>query len=138
MIETLLSLALMGLLMGVALPSFEITWLQSRRQDAHNSLLQLHLKQLQYRGLHAQYASSLADLGWPSSSSAMGHYVLSLDQVSAQTYALHAHVTGLQSRDMACSTMSLQVTENARVQKTSSSDHSASPDQNEPGHCWPW
>jgi prepilin-type N-terminal cleavage/methylation domain-containing protein len=49
LIESLLSAALMAILMGIALPNFEQHWQISRRQDAQNSLLQLHLKQLQWR-----------------------------------------------------------------------------------------
>ena len=46
LIESLLSVALMAILMGIALPNFERHWQISRRQDAQNTLLQLHLKHI--------------------------------------------------------------------------------------------
>jgi type IV pilus assembly protein PilE len=55
-------MAIIGTLMGIVLPQFELQWQKTRRQDAQNSLMQLHLRQLQWRGLHAQYASSLSEL----------------------------------------------------------------------------
>ena len=61
LIETLISLALIGLLMGIALPSLELQWQKTRRQDAQNTLLQLHLRQLQWRGLYPQYANALSE-----------------------------------------------------------------------------
>ena len=62
LIESLVSIALIGILMGIALPQLELHWQTTRRQDAQNSLMQLHLRQLQWRGLHPQYASSLSEL----------------------------------------------------------------------------
>ena len=64
LIESLISIALIGALMGIALPQLEFQWQKTRRQDAQNSLMQLHLRQLQWRGLHPQYASSLSELNW--------------------------------------------------------------------------
>ena len=133
LIESLLSVALMGLLMGIALPNLEKTWLQSRRQDAQNTLLQLHLKQLHYRGQHSQYAIKLTDLGWSNSYSVSGHYVLNLENISADTYVLHASASGLQERDTPCRVLSLLVSENATLLRTSNGDANA-----DLGRCWKW
>jgi len=45
--ESLFCLAIIGTLMGMALPQLELQWQKTRRQDAQNSLMQLHLRQLQ-------------------------------------------------------------------------------------------
>jgi type IV pilus assembly protein PilE len=133
LIESLLSVALMGLLMGIALPNLEKTWLQSRRQDAQNTLLQLHLKQLHYRGQHSQYASKLTDLGWSNSYSSSGHYMLNLENISSDTYVLHATASGLQVRDTPCHVLSLLVSANAAILRTSNGDANA-----DLGRCWKW
>lgn len=133
LIEALISAALLGLLMGMALPQMEIYWQQSRRQDAQNSLLQLHLKQLQWRGLHPQYSSALAELAWPGTLTLAGHYSLSLQSTGTQGYVMHATAIGLQARDTPCRVMSLRYTENSALLKTSNGAM-----QTDLGRRWKW
>jgi hypothetical protein len=106
---------------------------QSRRQDAQNSLLQLHLKQLQWRGLHPQYSSALAELAWPGTLTLAGHYSLSLQSTGTQGYVMHATAIGLQARDTPCRVMSLRYTENSALLKTSNGAI-----QTDLGRCWKW
>lgn len=133
LIESLFSVALMAILMGIALPNFEQYWQISRRQDAQNSLLQLHLKQLQWRGLHPQYANSLPDLGWSSHTSSAGHYSLHLQNANSLSYELHATALGMQTRDAPCTKMSLFVSSNAQLLRTSQQSLIS-----DPGQCWRW
>ena len=133
LIESLISVALMAILMGIALPNFERHWQISRRQDAQNTLLQLHLKQLQWRGLHAQYAGTLSELGWASVASSAGHYGLRLENAGPQSYEIHATALGLQTRDTACISMSLHVTANAQLIRASQQSSNS-----DPGQCWRW
>ncbi|MEN9996269.1 MAG: hypothetical protein RL462_1045 [Pseudomonadota bacterium] len=133
LIESLLSVALMTILMGIALPSLEQQWQHTRRQDAHNALGQLHLRQLQWRGLHPQYASTLADLSWPGNTSTAGNYTLTVNTASTQSFELQATAQGLQSRDTACRVMRLQMRADGTVQRTSNSNNKA-----DTGRCWPW
>jgi Tfp pilus assembly protein PilE len=81
--------------------------------------MQLHLRQLQWRGLHAQYASTLSELNWAGTHSISKHYQLSLQSSTAHSYILHATPVGLQSRDATCSSLSLRISENASVLATS-------------------
>jgi hypothetical protein len=111
----------------------QMQWQISRRQDAQHSLLQLHLKQLRWRASHAQYASSLNELGWLSSVSSAGHYKLILQNANSQAYELHATAIGIQAQDIACASMSLFVS--ANVQLTRTSQNMAASD---PGQCWRW
>jgi type IV pilus assembly protein PilE len=126
-------MAIVGTLMGIALPQFELQWQKTRRQDAQNSLMQLHLRQLQWRGMNAQYANTLGELNWAGSHSISKHYQLSLQSSSAQGYILHATPVGMQSRDTTCSSMSLRISENAKLLATSNAsllyDAQA---------CWKW
>ena len=133
LIESLVSIALIGILMGIALPQLEMHWQTSRRQDAQNSLLQLHLRQLQWRGLHPEYASSLTELSWPGSHSLSQHYLLNLQSSHAQGYVLHAAPVGMQSRDTACNSMSLHVSANAQLLRTSNGSVLS-----DVGNCWKW
>jgi type IV pilus assembly protein PilE len=133
LIESLVSMAIVGTLMGIALPQLELQWQKTRRQDAQNSLMQLHLRQLQWRGLHAQYASTLSELNWTGTYSISKHYLLSLQSSNAQGYVLNATPVGMQSRDTNCSSMSLRISENAKVLATSN----ASPFSDAEG-CWKW
>lgn len=133
LIESLVSMAIVGTLMGIALPQLELQWQKTRRQDAQNSLMQLHLRQLQWRGLHAQYASTLSELNWTGTHSISKHYLLSLQSSNAQGYVLNATPVGMQSRDTNCSSMSLRISENAKALATSN----ASPFSDAEG-CWKW
>jgi type IV pilus assembly protein PilE len=133
LIESLVSMAIIGTLMSIALPQFELQWQKTRRQDAQNSLLQLHLRQLQWRGLHAQYASTLSELNWTGTHSTSKHYILNLQSSDAQGYILHATPVGMQSRDTNCSSMSLRISENAKVLTTSNASLLSDAEE-----CWKW
>jgi type IV pilus assembly protein PilE len=133
LIESLVSIALIGILMGIALPQLELHWQTTRRQDAQNSLMQLHLRQLQWRGLHPQYASALSELNWTGTHSISKHYVLSIQSSNAQNYIVHATAVGMQSRDLTCSSMSLHVLANAQLLRTSNASA-----LNDLGNCWKW
>ena len=126
-------MAIIGTLMSIALPQFELQWQKTRRQDAQNSLLQLHLRQLQWRGLHAQYASTLSELNWTGTHSTSKHYILNLQSSDAQGYILHATPVGMQSRDTNCSSMSLRISENAKVLTTSNASLLSDAEG-----CWKW
>ena len=133
LIESLICMAIIGTLMGIVLSQFELQWQKTRRQDAQNSLMQLHLRQLQWRGLHAQYASSLSELNWAGTHSISKHYLLSLQSSNANGYILQATPIGLQSRDATCSSMSLRISENVKLLATSNASL-----LNDDGACWKW
>lgn len=133
LIESMVSVALLATLMGIALPSLSQHWQHTRRQDAQNALRQLHLRQIQWRGMHPQFASTLLELGWPVSTSASGFYQLSLKNVSGQSYQLDATAIGLQAQDTACQVMSLQSTVDGTLLRTSNRSDNA-----DIGRCWTW
>ena len=133
LIESLICMAIIGTLMGIVLSQFELQWQKTRRQDAQNSLMQLHLRQLQWRGLHAQYASSLSELNWAGTHSISKHYLLSLQSSNANGYILQATPVGLQSRDATCSSMSLRISDNVKLLATSNASL-----LNDDGACWKW
>lgn len=130
LIETLISVMLMGILMSIALPSLEKQWLKTRRDAAQNNLSQIHLRQVQWRGTHAVYADNFSDLGNFNFTSP--HYNFSLDNVGTQTYSVHAQAKGTQTRDTQCLVLSLRISSNGQLLKTS--NDSALDDLQK---CWP-
>lgn len=132
LIESVLSVALVAILLGIALPSLDLQWQRTRRQDALHALGQLHLRQLQWRGMHSQYASTLSELSWPSGTSAAGHYTLKIQNANAHSFDLQATAIGLQARDSPCLVVSLRLTAEGVVQRTSNLQNS------DLGRCWPW
>ena len=130
LIETLISVMLMGILMSIALPNLEQHWLKTRRHAAQNSLSQIHLRQVQWRGTHALYADNFSDLG--NLNFASPHYNFSLDNVGAQTFSVHAQAKGTQIRDTQCLVLSLRISSNGQLLKTSNASIT-----DDPQKCWP-
>ena len=130
LIETLISVMMMGILMSIVLPSLEQQWLKTRRHAAQNNLSQIHLRQVQWRGTHALYADNFFDLGNVNVTST--HYNFSLDNVGAQTYNVHAQAKSTQTHDTQCLVLSLRISSNGQLLKTSNA--SATDD---PQKCWP-
>lgn len=133
LIETMVSVALLATLMGLTLPSLAQHWQRTRRQDAQNTLRQLHLRQIQWRGLHPQFASSLQELGWLQPTSSAGFYSISLQTTHAQSYQLHATAVGIQTRDADCQVISLAFLQDGTLVKTSNQNATT-----DPGRCWTW
>lgn len=129
--ELMVSLAVMGVLAAVALPSFQAQQRQARRTDAQSALQQLQLDQARWRGQHDSHASDLPSLGWPSDRSPGGHYRIAIEQASSESYVLSATPLGAQAKDSACNPMRLQLLHTATVVLSSGPDLTA-----DPGRCW--
>ena len=133
LIETMVSVALLATLTGLTLPSLSQHWQHTRRHDAQNTLRQLHLRQIQWRGLHPQFAGTLLEMGWPQTTSSSGFYSISLQNATAQGYQLHATAIGIQTYDTVCQVMSLQFLSDGTLVKTSNRHANT-----DPGRCWTW
>ena len=129
--ELMISLAVMGVLAAVALPSFQVQQRQARRTDAQSALQQLQLDQARWRGLHDSHASDLLSLGWTSDRSPGGHYRITIEQASSEGYVLSATPLGAQAQDSTCAPMRLQLLHTATVVFSSGPDLTA-----DPGRCW--
>lgn len=97
--ELLVSLALMAVLAGVALPTFQAQQRQARRSDAQSALQQLQLAQARWRGAQGSHATDLAQLGWASDVSPGGHYRLAIEDAHSEGYSLIATPIGGQACD---------------------------------------
>jgi type IV pilus assembly protein PilE len=100
LIETMIAVAVAGVLSGVAYPSFQGQVQKARRADAIVTVMQVQLAQERFRGNAASYGT-LAELG-VAATSPSGHYQLQTSAVAADGYDLLATATGTQARDAHC------------------------------------
>ena len=107
LVEVVVAVALAGILLAAAMPSYSDYLLRSRRSDAATALAQLQVAQERWRGNNTSYASSTAALGLPSTSP-QGHYSVSVSASSATGYSATATATSSQQlADTACRLMGL-------------------------------
>ena len=128
----LVVLAIVGILLGLALPSYQQHQRTVRRGDARAALQQVQLEQARYRSVNERYASSLAELGWANDLSPARAYRLHISQASAEGYEVQALPLGAQAADRACQPMRLTLLPNASVVYGSGEQADA-----DPGRCWP-
>lgn len=114
LIELLIALAILGLLSGLAWPSYQQQTIRSRRVEGQSVLMSLHIEQSRWYSLHGQYAQSLSETGWPSLSP-NGHYRLEISEVSASGYTLRALAQGAQAQDPLCARLQLRQLDTATV-----------------------
>jgi type IV pilus assembly protein PilE len=100
LIETMITVAVAGVLSSIAYPNLEGHVLRARRTDALVALMQAQLAEERYRTNNASYGS-LAEAGLRSTSPA-GHYTLQVASNGADGYALLASANGGQARDASC------------------------------------
>ena len=109
--ELVIVLAVIGILVALAYPSWRGHWLKARRGDAHNALMQLQQAQERWRADHRSYAT--ADELQAPATSPQGHYRLSVTDASPSGYELRAEATGAQQGDGACRVLGLRLAEGA-------------------------
>lgn len=90
LMELMIVVLIMLLIATFAVPNYQHAMRKSRRTDAMTLLMDLHLRQAQWRTAHAGYADTLEALRAPSQHSALRHYQLTLSGASASAYRLQA------------------------------------------------
>ena len=104
LIELLIAVAIIGILAGIAYPSYGKFVTEARRTDAHLALLEQ--RQSFERCRTTRYSYAACTLG--SSTSPEGHYTLSIATGrSASAFTLVATATGAQANDTACKTLTI-------------------------------
>lgn len=137
LMELMIVVAILGILVSVAYPSYQSMVQQSRRADAQTALIALQMAQTAFRGNCPHYAQNIGSSNscgsGPASStvdgrssSQEGYYQLSIEAGSAtgNAYTLVATPQGSQAGDSDCSPITLTV-------------NPANPEgQRAPADCW--
>ncbi len=115
LIELMVVVAVIGILAGVAYPSYRSHVLKSRRSEALTMLQAAQLAQEKYRLNNATYASTaqftdpaftgVCNLNTATMAclSQNGYYLLTASAASASAYTVQAQPQGAQQRDTRCS-----------------------------------
>ncbi|HSG61501.1 MAG TPA: type IV pilin protein [Pseudomonadales bacterium] len=111
LLELMIVVAIIGILAGIAYPSYQNSVLKSRRAEAHTDLFALQLAMEKARGNCATYASGFGTGGCTSSqvnyTANSSYYTLSISGASGSDYTLTATATGAQASDTDCATITL-------------------------------
>jgi type IV pilus assembly protein PilE len=77
LVELMIAVLVLGVLAALAYPTFVDSFRRGRRADAMAALAAVQQAQERWRSNHANYSTSLGELGLPSST-ASGHYGISV------------------------------------------------------------
>ncbi|MBK1619046.1 hypothetical protein CKO42_11510 [Lamprobacter modestohalophilus] len=136
LIETMIVVALIGILTAIAIPSYQSYILKARRADGQAAIGRVLIEQEKYRTGHTIYSSNLSQVGFSagvggSYLSSDGHYSLSLSDVTATGFTVNATPRGQQADDSDCNTLTLVLASGGAV--TYASGGSTTTDVN---GCW--
>jgi type IV pilus assembly protein PilE len=110
-VEIMVVVAIIGILAGIAYPSYQDSVRKARRADARTDLFALQLAMEKARGNCATYASAIGSGGCSGGeveyTANTSYYTLSISGASASTYTLIATATGAQASDTDCATITL-------------------------------
>jgi type IV pilus assembly protein PilE len=110
LIELMVVVVIAGLLLGIALPSYQDSVRRGRRSDAADAAVGVLQAQERWRGQNASYSGSLSSLNQPTTSTG-GYYSLALSAATGAGYTLTA--TGVsgkgQDHDTGCTSLVITV-----------------------------
>lgn len=125
LIELLIVIAIIGILAGIAYPSYQSHMIKARRSDAQAELIKAQLKQTSLHILSPSYSNVAASIGLPTNHS---YYTFSVVSAGATTYSMKAVAkSGTTQADDQVACKTLFIDQNS----SHSSDGSTNNDQ-----CW--
>lgn len=102
LIELMVTVAIIGIIASIALPSFQDQIVKSRRGDGKTQLLQLQMQQESFRLENNAYATT-AQLTLPAND----YYTFTASNISASTFTLTATAKSSQTSDTDCTPLTL-------------------------------
>jgi type IV pilus assembly protein PilE len=133
LVEMTICTALIGILAGIALPTYQSTMNKVRRSDALVALMDVHLAQSRFRANNAVYGN-LSDIGTRATSPS-GHYAIDVASATPAGFVVLATASGVQRADSNCGVMKLTV-DGSNVAYASGRDTSAGNDSAANKRCW--
>ncbi len=117
LIEMMIVVVIIGLLFGIAIPSYQSSVLQARRADAQGILLDISAREERFLAQNNTYTTELSaatGLGIGTTTSSEGYYNLSVAAGACGTiancYLVTATATGGQTTDTDCLTITYSST----------------------------
>ena len=104
LIEMMIVVVIIGILAGIAYPSYKEYVTHSKRSDAKAALLQAQMAQEKYRANHVTYGT-LGEIGI-SNLSPDGYYTIAVSNPTSTTYTITAAPTSTQT-DSTCGTFAV-------------------------------
>jgi len=105
LIELMITVAIIGILAGIAYPSYTQYMIQARRTDAQSDMLKIQLGMEKWRANNNSYTTSLANAGFTDNNA---YYSYSITGTTASAYTINAAAQGAQSTgDAACTPLTL-------------------------------
>lgn len=109
LIELMIVVAVIGILVAIAYPSFLQQVRESRRSDGHAALMTAAAMEERFFTINNQYSSVIDDIGGAISEE--GYYTINVVvSGSGSTFTLSASGNGSQANDTGCTTLTLSHT----------------------------
>ena len=104
LIELMITVAIIAILSGIALPAYSIYVLKAARAEAKAALLDVAAKQEQFYLDNKGYTTNLTNLGYTSNpwTTESNRYVITIESADNVAYDLKATRTGAQLKDSDC------------------------------------
>ncbi|WNC73352.1 type IV pilin protein [Thalassotalea psychrophila] len=116
LIELMIVVAIIGIIAGIAYPSFSDSMMKARRSDAKSAMLGLVLSQSKLRGSCATFGGTIGAANNCGSStvkgiatSENGYYTLAISGAGGNAYTITATAQGVQAKDTGCTSLTLAV-----------------------------
>ena len=108
LIEILITVVIIAILTGIAIPSYQNYILKSRRADGKTAILAAQLAEEKWRTSNITYTSTMTDLVMPTTS-VDGYYTVAISGNTATAYLITATpvVGGQQAADADCASMAI-------------------------------
>ncbi len=136
LIELMITLAVAGLILALAVPSFLDAQRKGRRADAVAAIAQVQQAQERWRASNATYSTKLTeDLAVPASSP-NGHYSLAIDGAGATGYTITATASSTQQMaDLRCKSMRAEA-DKGQLKYSAQCAGCSSYNEADPDRCW--